>query len=306
MAVNLAQLVPYNITCIGITMYLSTDMKIVTVQGAILMLHVVIFLFGTQANALVIMAYVRNARLRTVQNTIFLMLAFVDICVTTFVQPTYISAKVYFLMGRLDCFLWDIVLILSTIFLGLSLFTVTILSLQSYVTLAYPFRSQNLITKRRLSRIAIISCFVMAAMILVSVIFKNLSLIAYYLIGIVPVTFLTVIFTWIWTCKLLARHRMVIRTTQTPSTGGCVKRKKIVRSTATAFVVTFSLLGCYSLALAISLGKFIESWAVDNLFIVLFDVCTTLMHSNCLLNPFLLFWRNSGFRETVKRWLSYT
>ena len=54
---------------------------------AVAVANIIIALFGTVFNSLVIMAYYFNPRLRTIQNTIFLLLAITDINVTAFLEP---------------------------------------------------------------------------------------------------------------------------------------------------------------------------------------------------------------------------
>jgi hypothetical protein len=54
-------------------------MKAMSLQAALAMVNIVMPLFGTLVNGLVVMAYYRNPRLRTIQNTIFLLLAITDI-----------------------------------------------------------------------------------------------------------------------------------------------------------------------------------------------------------------------------------
>jgi hypothetical protein len=86
-------------------------------------------MFGTLANGLVIMACCRNPRLRTIQYTIFLLLAITDIGVTAFVQPIFVIATLSGLLGKpYNCILWGLQNILSFLFLELSLITVVTLS----------------------------------------------------------------------------------------------------------------------------------------------------------------------------------
>ena len=103
------------------------------------------------------MAYYRNPRLRTIQNTIFLLLAITDVCVNMLVQPLYSAAILTSLLGKRDCLVWDISTISSWLFLGVSLVTIVILSLQSFITLAYPYRFQEIITKDRLKKVVFFS-----------------------------------------------------------------------------------------------------------------------------------------------------
>jgi hypothetical protein len=293
-AVNSTQHPSFAITCVAVRIYFTSNMKVITVQTVILICNILISFFGTLANSLVIMAYYRNPHLRTIENTIFLLLAITDISVTALGQPAYVTAGFRVLLGKRDCLVWDIAILSSSLFLGLSLLTITILSLQSYITLAYPYRFQMIITKRRLKIIVILSWLLISMLTLVAATFKFVPLANYVYIGVVTTTFCAVIFTWSWTYKLVSRHRRVIESTQTPSSNEFVKGRKILRSTITAFVVTSSLLGCHFLGLLYAL---INRWHVDpNFHMILFNTSATLMYSNSLLNPCLLFWRNSNFR----------
>ena len=144
------------IACEALVFHIPTELRTFSLKAAMAMINIVIALFGTLANGLVIIAYYRNPRLRTIQNTIFLLLAITDFSVTAFVEPIYVAAILDSFLGSHSCVLWDLTSILSMLFVQLSLVTSVILSLQSYITLAYPYHYQTIITKSRL--ITIVSC----------------------------------------------------------------------------------------------------------------------------------------------------
>jgi hypothetical protein len=292
---------PSVISCINGEIHFASDQQEIVAEIVIAVINIVTSLLGTVANSLVIMAYYRNHRLRTVQNTIFLSLAITDIGVTVFVQPTYVVAIFSGLLGKRDCLVWDITTLSSTLFLGVSLVTVAILSFQSYVTLAYPYRIQSIVTKHRLRIAVVFSWLLIMTVVLKSIIFGHAYFDTYICASIIFLTIISVICTWGWTYKLVARHRRIIQATQTPTTQNFVTRKTVLRSTVTAVFVTFSLFGCYSLGLLLSFHKLTSAWSINrNLYLILYIVSWTLMYLNSLLNPCLLFWRSSKFRETAK------
>ncbi len=286
--------------------FISTDKKIIVLQTAVAILNIVIAVFGTLANSLVIMAYYRNHRLQTIHNTIFLLLAITDINVTAFVEPTYAATVLsHFLGKRHNCLLWDIGAALSKLFLGLSLITIVILSLQTYITLAYPYHWQIMITKSRFNLTVVFSWLLI--LLLTLGVYLHVSVLKYGPPCIISLTIITVVFTWCWTYKLVARHRRAIEATQTPSISQNISRKKILRSTATALAVILSLLGCYFLALCFFFWQLFmdpsEKLGRDT-YEILWSVAVTLMYLNCLLNPCLVFLRSTPFRETAKRMLN--
>ncbi len=285
--------------------FISTDKTVIVLQIAVAILNIVIGLFGTLANSLVIMAYYRNHRLRTIHNTIFFLLAITDINVTAFIEPIYATVIMSDLLGKRNCLLWDIGTILSELFLGLSLTTIVILSLQTYITLVYPYHWQIMITKSRFN-LTIVFTWLLVLLLTLGV-YLHVSLLTYGFPCIISLTLITVVFTWGWTYKLLAKHRRAIEATQTPSNSQNISRKRILRSTATALVIILCLLGCYFLALCCFFWKmFMDPWKKlgRDTYEILWSVAVTFMYLNSLLNPCLVFLRSTPFRETAKNILN--
>ena len=139
------------ITC-GLTrVYIPTSIKVIALLTAVAITNIVIAICGTQTVSLVIMAYYRNTRLRTIQNTIFFLLAITDMSVTAFVQPIFVASILKGLQGKYNCLLSEASTLLTMLFLLLSMETIVILSLHSYITLAYPYHWQSIITKSRVN-----------------------------------------------------------------------------------------------------------------------------------------------------------
>ena len=296
----------FEIYCIdGEIPFASSNRQEVVAILILVTINIVLSLAGTVANGLVIMAYYRNPRLRTIQNMLFFVLATTDICVTLVVQPTFVVAMLSGLLRRRDCLVWNIATILSWFFLGISLATIVILTLQSYITLAYPYRFQNIITKNRIKKALAAFWAFISVSNLKSTIFHYVSFADYMCLIVVLSTLICVISTWIWTYKLLSKHRKIIRATQTPVTQYFGTQKKVLRSTVTAFLVTLSLFGCYCLALLLTIRSLSGAWKIDrNVHVILDLVSWTLSYLNSLLNPCLVFWRSSNFRETAKNIVS--
>ena len=77
---------------IFLRIYISNGVKAMSIEAVVAIINIVISLFGTLANGLVIIAYYRNSRLRTVKNTIFFVLALTDFSVGAFAESTYVAA----------------------------------------------------------------------------------------------------------------------------------------------------------------------------------------------------------------------
>lgn len=289
------------IVCIDGEMQFASSKYEIVRDIVIFIINIINAFFGTLANGLVITAYYRNPRLRTIQNVILCLLAITDVTVTTFVEPIFATAILRGLLGKRDCTIWDISIISSWFFLGLSSSTIAILNIQCYITLAYPFQFQSIITKSRLAT-AVVSCWLlMATATFTSAIFRYMLLGSYLAIAVLSVTILVVVCTWIWTYKLISRHRRAIQIAQTPAEHKCVKKEKILRSTVTAFLVTIRLLICYCFAILLCLSNLIREWKTDeNLHWSLYEIAKTTLFLNSSLNSCLVFWRSRDFRKTVK------
>ena len=278
----------------------ATGIKTNAFQFAITIVNVVIGLFGTLANGLIILAYYRNHRLRNIQNTIFLLLAITDIVVTAVVEPIYVTAIVDNFLGKRRCRIWDVSSVLSTLFVELSLVISVILSLQSYITLAYPYHYHSIITKSRLIKTIVVSVLLVSSLAFSNFWYKHFAIYGSLVIFFGAIT--TVVCTWCWTYRLIARHRKAIQTTQTrSSTSQNTSRRKILRSTITAFVIVASLLACYFFTAFLFFSeKFLNPVKVPYTFRVQWSIAMTSVYLNSLLNPCLVFWRSSSFRETVE------
>jgi hypothetical protein len=130
----------------------------------------------------------------------------------------------------------------------------------------------------------------------------------YFGVCIISSTIVIVVFTWIWTYKLVNRQQKAIHTNQPSSAQEVVSRKKIlIRSTVTAFAIILSLLGCYCFGLyyLIFSTYVVDVWGGNHkTSLIMLSVTKTLMYLNSFLNPCLVFWRNSNFRHTVKNTFS--
>ena len=268
---------------------------------ATIVINILLSLLGTVANGLIILAYCRNRRLRTIQNLIFFLLAFTDISVTAFLQPMLLAVNLGGLFGFAgSCYIFRICGLLSFVCVSLSLTTIVILSLQSFITLAYPYRYQSMITKFRLKITFVSSWLFIFTLALIMAVLNETKIAVYGSLAIIFSTISIVVFTWIWTCRLVARHRRAIRTIQNPSTPENVTKKKIIKSTVTAIAIISSLLACYFFFVSLLFYYCVTGRSGKHNLYIAWIVAATLMYSNSLINPCLVFWRNSDFRETAR------
>ena len=203
------------------------------------------------------------------------------------------------LTGNRDCLVWDILFVSSWLFLALSLATIFILSWQSYVTLAYPYKT--IITKHRLKIAVVLTWFLVLAALAKSTFLRDLYLAFYIAAALILLTMISVIITSVSTYRIVARHRRAIQATQTPAIRKIAKKLRILRSTITRLLVTISLFVCYIFGLLLSFYIIISTYKIEHKTLLFLYTCSaTLMYMNSLVNPCLLFWRSSVLRQTAR------
>lgn len=267
-------------------------------------INVLLSLCGTFTNVLIIVVYGTTRRLRTLSNMLLVTLAASDLLVTAVVQPLCAVRMLKEVFGTHDCFLWTWVRLASYFSCGVSLLTVGIITVERFITLAYPYHHRTILTPTRL-KITISSTWFASLAVVVS----HLGLIPYNILvlvgaGLVLFTISTIVAIWLWILRLLRRHRARIKTTQTPSSmdNKSLNCKQVFRTTKTSYLIVAALLFCYFPTL-VMLAYFSTE---PNDFVAIFLVtplAETLMFANSALNPLLLFWRKSDFRNTARELL---
>ena len=265
-----------------------------------MIVNIAISIFGTVANGFVILAYACNPRLRTIQCKIYLLLAITDITVTAFVAPMYVTASLMDLKGNTYCILWAINGISSSFFLELSQAIIVLLRVESYITLAYPYHWRSIISAFRFNSAIVISFLVVSALTVGFYVYDFIFNYIQPCILILEIVVVTVI--WCWTYKMIGRHQREIQSRQSSSRSEQISRRKILRSTLTTIAVISSFFVCHFSILSIFIfAKFLNRSTLGiNGYALLWSLSITFVYFNSLLNPCLVFWRNSSFRKTVE------
>lgn len=287
--------------CFAISHYHTASIRTATLETVILFINAFISIFGSAANILIIISYFHNRQLQTIQNFIFLLLAATDLIVTGLVQPLFIIGTLSAILGLQDCLFSDLRILISFFCIGLSIQTITILSLQSFIFLAFPYRCQRMMTKFRL-KIAVGTCWVVVLFITIVAAVVGPVIIVGGGLVIITISLFIVTLTWVWTYRLVCRHRKTIWAQQTPPSSRSVRSQKVCRSAFTAFIIIVSLLISYLPAIAVLTyrAESLSSAKMEKYRYLLYQrVGFTFLYANSLVNPCLVFWRSSVFRDTA-------
>lgn len=272
----------------GIHMYLIV---------AVGVLNVFLSFLGTFANILVLTAYATNNRLKNMANMLLMTLACSDLLVTALVQPLYVVEIIKKNIGSYNCLLSTIARFVTYFACGVSVLTLVIITAERFITLAYPFRYQTILTPTRL-KIVVASTWLAVFTLIVS----HLGLVPFDVLMFIGASLLAmsvviVVSMWLWIHRQMQRHRNVIESTRMSSD---VNRAQVFRNTKTIYLVVAIVLLCYFPALLMMLYYANDPSSFVLLFLIN-PLSDTLMFANSSLNPMLVLWRKRNYMETVRK-----
>ena len=262
---------------------------------------IILGVIGSILNSLLIIAYAKNGSLRSLPSMMLITVACSDVLISTLVEPLFAARLIMEVLGTPYCPLWTTCRLVTYFSCGVSLLTIAIMSIERFITLAYPYRHHVILTPTRLKIIVIATWLTLFALVVSHLRIVPQSILL--LIGAVLNLFslAVVIGIWVWIHRLLHKHKNTIWTMQTPSDEP--RRKKVFRNTKTTYIVVASVLLCYFPALLL-LGYFALSESVSFAAAFLVDPwLETLMFSNAVINPLLVLYRNRDFRVCTRAYL---
>lgn len=259
-------------------------------------------LFGSIANVLVILSYFKSARVRTLYNVPLLSLSSSDLLVTAVILPLHATRLVKEIQGTHNCILWTFTRLASYYPGGVSLLTVTLMSLERFITLAYPYRYHIILTRVRMKIIlANIWCISLALVL------SNLGLVTYKVFlglgaSIVAACLVVLLSIWAWVFQLLRSHKRRISTNQTPSQTpktGIKTSQQTYKNTRTSGAIVIGFTLCYIPLVLMFAYYWTEPESFTGIYLVTpWGETIVLLHS--LFNPLIVVWRKREFRQTVQ------
>lgn len=193
-----------------------------------IILNVLFSVPGILFNTLIIVSYLTNKRLRTSCTMLFMALAAFDLTVTSIIQPMYIVKKVQEIFGSDECLITRMLKLTTYICCGCSLAGAVILSVERFVTLAYPYHYQNIVNQFRLNLSVSLMWFIIFLLVL-SHYFRPSIIHFYIAAAYLIVCIITVVFIWIWIQRLVLYHKRQIFEQQNMQIATKNRQKKIVK-----------------------------------------------------------------------------
>ena len=264
-------------------------------------LNVPLMLTSITGNALVLVAILRTPSLRSVPSTIFLCsLAITDFLVGLVGQPFYIAIKLHYLTGG---FIRKATFSMSVSLCGVSLATITAISVDRLLALHYHMTYPNLMTTKR-------ALYASASLWFVSVLLPCLTVWKWRVFNLIAGVYIAICFvlssaSYIKIYFIVRHHQIQIHAHQQavdsfnisvniPDSNNMIISKKRALKT---FIYFICMIFCYlpylsySLLRATSVIGYEENWSFAE----------TVVFVNSSVNPFLYCWCNREIRtSTVK------
>ena len=261
------------------------------------LLNILTAITGIVLNALVLIAYQRNRRLQILSNISLMALAFIDLLVCVLVLPFFSAKKIAEIYTVFNCFLWATHRVTVLCGFSVSLGMLAFISVERFLTLAFPFRSQVMVTQERL-KISLGLFFVTVCLLSTVQLLRRNNI--NYLTSIIYMAgcLITIFSTWIWIHRLTAQHKRQIVSLNTPSNFA-----RNAQNTRTCYWMVASSMICFFPELVLVVLHNIistENWQ-DVWVGFIAPFANLLMNINSLINPTILLYRKREFRQTVKQ-----
>ena len=256
-------------------------------------LNVPLMLISILGNALVLVAIIRTPSIHSTPHVIMLCsLAVSDLLVGLIAQPFYIAEQL-----TNDRYVYQVSVIIGSSLCGISLLTITAITVDRFLALHYHMRYATLVSESRVKYSLIIICLIS---FLLSGITSWGVRVRWFTVGSVIIICLIVsTFSYIRIYQIVRRHHLQIHTQQQAMQSSDIENNlniaRLKRSAMNTFVFYIALIICYfplyvSLTL---LGLSVMSWQSE------WQFAYSAVFMNSSINPFLYCWRLRELRTAV-------
>ena len=276
-------------------------------------LNVILAITASFGNALILVALRKDSSLHPPSKLMFRCLTVTDLCVGLFSQP-FFAIQLLSITREQEKLCYTIVSIneiASSVFTGVSLFTLTAISVDRLVALRLGLRftqAWQVITLRR-TRGILIGIWILNISIFCLRRFWKHVLISSIVSALIYITLAIAAFSYLTICVKLRRHRIKLQDVAQqgrPNSGAMspLNIKRYRKTVFTGLCVQLLLVACYlpyGIVVAI-----VHANGYSPSYNLAVRVTITLVLLNSSLNPILYFWRIKGVRkaakDTIKQW----
>ena len=271
-----------------------TTQRTIVVVNCIL--NVPLMLTSITGNALVVAAIINTTSIRSTSMTMLLSLAVSDLLVGSISQPLFIAGEL-----TNDSFLERLAEMTEFALCGVSVCTMTAISVDRFLALQYPMRYQSfIITKPRVMYTSIIIIWIINVFSSGLYLWSWLTYFGIMAVGLCSCIFLST-FCYVKIYRIVRQHQVQIQAQQLAAAQSLSigKNSNILqntkRSALNTFIFYIAMILCYfpiliSMSLSsISYKDWTKAW----------HLADTVLFSNSSINPLLYCWRLRDLRTAV-------
>ena len=264
-----------------------------TIVMANCILNAPLMLLSILGNALVLVAILRTPSIHSPSVIFLCNLAVTDLLVGLVVQPAYIAQQIVRTVSALQ----EAVTAMGFAGCGVSLWTMTAITVDRFLALHYHLQYPNLMTTSR-AIYTIITIWCIITLFSFSILW-SLSIYYFFATFCITICLLVCLVCFIKIYRIVRRHQLQIHVQQQAVENSIDTNNHHIRqSTKSAkniFIYFLAMILCYSpFSIVVIISGFT---GVDLKVILTFSFTVVLMNSS--INPFLYCWRMTELREAV-------
>ncbi|XP_068713815.1 melanocortin receptor 4-like [Montipora foliosa] len=251
-------------------------------------------------NTLVLIALRKESSLHTPSKVLLGNLATTDLCVGLISEPLYVTLLVTILQEHWNIclYLLDPVFVSSTILCGVSLLTVTAISVDRLLALLLRLKYRQVVTLKRIN-LVVITCWAVSIVSSSMRLYSDPTITLRYTNIVVPLCLLTSIFCYTKIFVTLRHHHHQVQNqVQQLNQTNQLNIGRYRKAVFTALWLQFTLVACY-LPQVIPVTLIIHSEPSSSVALA-WSYTFTLVFLNSSLNPIIYSWKIEEVRQAVK------
>lgn len=261
---------------------------------------------GIFGNVLVILAVWKTPSLQTPSNALLLSLATSDLAVGLLAQPSFSAWRISQMAGdiKVHCVAGVVSESIGWLLAGVSLFTITAISVERFLAVHLHLRYHHIVTRRGIAKVVLSFWLLWITITVLRFFVVNRKILRIIAVNFLVITSAIMFMAYIMIYKLVRRHQLQIRQqcfTRSPDDN----RKRTIdmvrykRSTITMLYILGFFLLCYFpfllvMLVEVAIGETLQSKAA-----YLYTV--TSIFINSALNPLIYCWRMMEIRMAIRK-----
>ena len=249
-------------------------------------------------NVVIICSLQRMSSLHPPSKLLFGCLAFTDLGVGLIVHPLRFGRYLSLDHSKTCHYLSIVYLVTGFVFAGLSLLTITAISVDRLFALSLELGYRQVVTVKRVK--ALVACFWVSIALLATVVFQSVRIALSIAFAVLLSCIIISTFCYIKIYHALRLRLSPAQRQGQPNGEGIQQSKARYKETvSTAVWVQMTLLACYLPYGLVGASKAITGLNTPSLSLAL-TLSTSLLLSNSTINPFLYCWRMREIKQDVK------